>query len=133
MRRPVVAPVRRSFRLFSISTESVRHRRFRWRGAIGALVLCPAAIVTVFSRSPVAGRPWLHLGALSVGWTTFMAGAALRFWATLYVGGRKEEQLIMEGPYSICRHPLYLGSLLLGASGALFFESPALLVALLLL
>lgn len=40
-----------------------------------------------------------------------VAGAVLwRLWATLFVAGRKETELVREGPYAACRHPLYLGS-----------------------
>lgn len=69
-------------------------------------------------------------GALMV-----IAGVLGRFWAILYIGGRKNETVMTLGPYSMCRHPLYffstvavtglgllLGSLVLAALlGALTF------------
>jgi len=39
-----------------------------------------------------------------------------RLWSILYSGGRKNADLVMEGPYSITRNPLYLFSIL-GAVG----------------
>jgi protein-S-isoprenylcysteine O-methyltransferase Ste14 len=30
-----------------------------------------------------------------------------RLWCSLYISGRKSAELVMDGPYSICRHPLY--------------------------
>jgi protein-S-isoprenylcysteine O-methyltransferase Ste14 len=33
-----------------------------------------------------------------------------RFWSILYIGGHKNTTVMREGPYSICRHPLYLFS-----------------------
>lgn len=33
-----------------------------------------------------------------------------RFWAILYIGGRKNAEVMQDGPYSVCRHPLYLFS-----------------------
>jgi protein-S-isoprenylcysteine O-methyltransferase Ste14 len=33
-----------------------------------------------------------------------------RFWAILYIGGHKNQTVKQDGPYSICRHPLYLFS-----------------------
>jgi protein-S-isoprenylcysteine O-methyltransferase Ste14 len=40
-----------------------------------------------------------------------------RTWCTLYIGGRKIDQFVTEGPYSIMRNPLYFFSIL-GAAGA---------------
>jgi protein-S-isoprenylcysteine O-methyltransferase Ste14 len=38
-------------------------------------------------------------------------GAVLgRFWSILYIGGHKNQTIMRDGPYSICRHPLYLFS-----------------------
>nr|WP_223215798.1 isoprenylcysteine carboxylmethyltransferase family protein [Rhizobium herbae] len=34
-----------------------------------------------------------------------------RIWSTLYVGGRKSVTLVMDGPYSMTRNPLYFFSL----------------------
>ena len=39
-----------------------------------------------------------------------------RTWCTMYIGGRKDDQFVTEGPYSITRNPLYLFSVL-GAAG----------------
>jgi len=47
----------------------------------------------------------------------FVATAVLaRLWITLFIAGRKDEQLVREGPFAQCRHPLYLGSIV-GAIG----------------
>jgi protein-S-isoprenylcysteine O-methyltransferase Ste14 len=35
-----------------------------------------------------------------------------RFWSILYIGGHKNQTVMQDGPYSICRHPLYLFSTL---------------------
>lgn len=40
-----------------------------------------------------------------------------RTWCALYIGGRKIEQLVTSGPYSVSRNPLYFFSIL-GAIGA---------------
>ena len=114
------------------AAQSFHRRRFRWRGGAGSVILIPAAIVTLFSTPLFGESSWLYLTVRAVAWGSFLAGAGLRFWATLYVGGRKERELVTDGPYSICRHPLYVGSLLLGVSAGLFLESPLFLVALLL-
>ena len=111
--------------------QSFHRRRFRWRGAMGVVVLAPPAAISLFSRPLIAPASWLLVVVESAAWVAFLAGAAFRFWATLYVGGRKERELVTDGPYSLCRHPLYLGSLLIGVSAGLFLESPLFLAALL--
>jgi Phospholipid methyltransferase len=40
-----------------------------------------------------------------------------RTWASLYIGGRKIEQFVTEGPYSVMRNPLYFFSII-GTAGA---------------
>jgi protein-S-isoprenylcysteine O-methyltransferase Ste14 len=92
---------------------------------MGAVVLAPVAVVSLFSTPLVPGDSWWQLPIRAAAWICFLAGAA-----TLYVGGKKDDQLVTTGPYSICRNPLYLGSFLLGVSGGLFLESVPLLAAL---
>lgn len=53
---------------------------------------------------------------LAGGLTLASAAVLLRAWAILYIAGHKTERLITEGPFSLCRNPIYL-STLLGALG----------------
>lgn len=57
------------------------------------------------------------------GWVLFTLGIAIRLWATLYIGGRKAKGVIDLGPYSVCRNPLYWGTLLVMVSQVLMFKS----------
>ncbi|WP_045391128.1 isoprenylcysteine carboxylmethyltransferase family protein [Falsirhodobacter sp. alg1] len=52
----------------------------------------------------------------SAGILAIVAAVLGRFWAILYIGGRKNAVVMQDGPYSICRHPLYLFSTI-GAVG----------------
>jgi protein-S-isoprenylcysteine O-methyltransferase Ste14 len=96
---------------------------FRYRGLIGIVLLIPAGVVTIFSRPAVAAGSGLDMALSLAGWAAFFSGAALRIWATLYVGCRKRSTLVVEGPYSVCRNPLYLGTFLLSLAAGLFLES----------
>ena len=79
---------------------------------IGLGVLLPLIVLT---------RPlWAHgiirdLTRLA-GTFLIVAGVLGRFWAILYIGARKNRLVMQDGPYSMCRHPLYLSSTL-GVAG----------------
>lgn len=62
-----------------------------------------------------------------VGYAFLLAGLAVRIWCTFYIGGRKSKQLITQGPYSISRNPLYIGTCLLVIGVGLCFQNPAML------
>ncbi len=62
---------------------------------------------------------WSQAGHEAIEW----AGLALIFicingrtWCTLYIGGRKNFEIVALGPYSVCRNPLYVFSIV-GAVG----------------
>jgi protein-S-isoprenylcysteine O-methyltransferase Ste14 len=52
-----------------------------------------------------------------------------RIWCTLYIAGRKNKQLCTEGPYAVCRNPLYLFSFI-GLIGICFAAANILLALL---
>jgi protein-S-isoprenylcysteine O-methyltransferase Ste14 len=56
-------------------------------------------------------------------------GIVGRLWCTQYIAGRKTESLITEGPYSVCRNPLYFFSLIGAAGVGLCTESVMLTLA----
>jgi protein-S-isoprenylcysteine O-methyltransferase Ste14 len=53
-----------------------------------------------------------------------------RLWSTLYIGGRKNDELVTTGPFSVTRNPLYVSSTIGAVGIGLMFGS--LIVALLL-
>jgi protein-S-isoprenylcysteine O-methyltransferase Ste14 len=59
----------------------------------------------------LSGSLLFLLGAVLVG-----IGTVGRLWCSLYINNYKNAQVITQGPYSICRNPLYLFSFL-GAAG----------------
>lgn len=63
----------------------------------------------------------------------FLVGIASlgRLWCSLYIAGYKKASLITEGPYSMCRNPLYFFSLL-GALGVGFASETLLVPAIIL-
>lgn len=47
-----------------------------------------------------------------IGLALVIAAVLGRFWAILYIGGHKNRTVMQDGPYSVCRHPLYFFSTL---------------------
>jgi protein-S-isoprenylcysteine O-methyltransferase Ste14 len=51
-----------------------------------------------------------------------------RLWCSLYIRGRKSKDLCQDGPYSICRNPLYLSAFLGGMGIAMVSNRAALMI-----
>lgn len=97
---------------------------YRSRAWLSLMVMAPATILTVFSTPVIELSDTSALLLAIVGWGMFWIGAFFRWWATLYIGGRKDYKLLTsDGPYSVIRHPLYFGTVLIGASTAFFLDS----------
>jgi len=96
---------------------------FRWRGVIGL-----AAFGVVFWLA----RP--TVGSCFAGLAFVLAGLAVRFWASGYIGieGRAREigasRRVGNGPYRLLRHPLYVGNFLL-VTGMLVALRPGVVVS----
>ena len=82
------------------------------------------ALIPVIWGVPIWQQSGLALAMMRCAGTLGIFTAVLgRFWAILYIGGRKNAQVMQEGPYSICRHPLYLFSTVGAASFGLLLGS----------
>ena len=110
---------------------ALRDWAFHNRGLLAAAIIAPAVALSVFSGPRLSAGSWPALLVDSCGWLLFLAGAGVRFWATLYIGGRKRDTIVDQGPYSMCRNPLYGASLLIAVSAACFLQSVLLAGALL--
>jgi protein-S-isoprenylcysteine O-methyltransferase Ste14 len=106
-------------------TASASTPRIRLTRLIYVLVLAAAALGEGRAIEGDAG-----LLAQAAGFVLVVAAVLGRLWTTLFIAGRKEEELVRDGPYSICRHPLYLCSIIASLGIALTTRSVALLLAL---
>jgi protein-S-isoprenylcysteine O-methyltransferase Ste14 len=104
----------------------------RSRAWISILLIAPVAVAAMFSRPHLMFTGAPEYAVELVAWILFICGAVLRWWATLFIGGRKDRELITEGPYSICRNPLYLGTFCMTLSVAVFSQSVTLVAVTLL-
>lgn len=76
---------------------------------------CIVAAATVLFAKPMV-EAHAHRYVAFAGLLLVMICIAGRTWCTLYIGSRKNSQLITAGPYSMTRNPLYLFSTI-GAAG----------------
>ncbi|HUY93229.1 MAG TPA: isoprenylcysteine carboxylmethyltransferase family protein [Pirellulales bacterium] len=105
---------------------------FRFRGLVGSLLLLVFGAAVAFSAPALPDAMGRRVTFEALGWAAFVAGAAIRFWATLYIGGRKRLTVVCEGPYSLCRNPLYVGTFLIAVSAALTLRSATFALGILL-
>lgn len=59
-------------------------------------------------------QPMFEQGLRWIGWILLGMGVIGRCWCGSYISGYKNDRLIMDGPYSLCRNPLYFFSFLAG-------------------
>lgn len=79
------------------------------RHLFGALIVL-AFCLLLFSQSVFAPGTVVHEALEMGGVLLIVLGIVGRLWSTLYIGGRKTETIVADGPYSITRNPLYLFS-----------------------
>lgn len=91
-----------------------RVQNCRRQVVIAAIFAFAAAFLVIAPREP--GGATLHNLAELGGFMAIIGAIMARLWCTLYIGDRKSAQLVMDGPYSLCRNPLYTASIL-GAVG----------------
>lgn len=65
------------------------------------------------------------------GFTLLIIATLGRIWSTLFICGRKDTRLVDDGPFSLCRNPLYLFSFI-GAIGFMLAAQNLLLSALII-
>ena len=91
------------------------------------LLFFPCLIAVAFSRPVLQLNLFWNFSANGIGWVFFVLYVTLRLWSTLYIGGWKDERLQTQGPYSVTRNPLYLGSFCLASAISFFLKSLTLL------
>lgn len=87
------------------------------------LAFVPVVFLAVFTRPSWSLESTTAFVMELGGYLFLLAGLVIRIWCTFYIGNRKSKELITEGPYSICRNPLYIGSFLLAIGVGFCFEN----------
>lgn len=108
-------------------TDSASTPRLRTTFAIYIALVAASAVIG--PRDVPA--PWYYLtGAL--GFICVTLACLGRIWASVFIAGHKDVELVTTGPYARCRHPLYASSIL-GAVGLALTTRSLLLGALVVL
>lgn len=68
-------------------------------------------LVIIFGRPQLSEKHFLHELTETVGLAFVSAEIFGRLWCILYIGAKKNRELVVLGPYSITRNPLYFFSL----------------------
>jgi len=88
--------------------------RGRMRFMRFAAIAMLAALPFIQSHWPVGGA--FNEGLESAGLVLLVVCIAGRVWCSAYIGGRKNYELVIVGPFSVVRNPLYVFSLI-GVTG----------------
>lgn len=81
-----------------------------WRKPVSRVFALSLVMLLLFTTSP--STPFGVLITEIVGILLVIAAAIGRIWCALYIAGRKNSELCRDGPYSLCRNPLYVFSFL---------------------
>jgi protein-S-isoprenylcysteine O-methyltransferase Ste14 len=87
------------------------------RKAVLLAAVMASIVLLVFGESYWPGSGTTHEAIESAGVLLIVVCIAGRTWSSIYIAGRKVQTLVMDGPYSIARNPLYVFSII-GAAGA---------------
>jgi protein-S-isoprenylcysteine O-methyltransferase Ste14 len=77
---------------------------------------CALALAAAFTGRPQALSPLSNLAIECITIVLVLTACLGRIWCSTFIAGQKSTTLITTGPYSLCRHPLYVFSIL-GALG----------------
>lgn len=92
-------------------TRKEEHRiRITWGCALLVLLVLMVS-ESRWERIPILEESLFLIGCLLTG-----LGAMGRAWCSIFIAGRKDGVLVTQGPYAMCRNPLYFFSML-GAFG----------------
>ena len=87
----------------------------RIRKLVMGLGILAVVAVAVLTQS-LGGETDFHEGLEAFGLALIAICIVGRAWCSLYIGGRKKDEIVNRGPYSVSRNPLYVFSFI-GAFG----------------
>ena len=99
--------------LAALPSENILKRR---RMLFSRILMWPLFLLLLFTSSRWEGDPAVEAALFLSGCLLVAIASIGRLWCSLYICGYKTMSLVTEGPYSLCRNPLYFFSAI-GATG----------------
>ncbi len=92
------------------TADHIELSRFQRRRRLNIFIaiICLSAMLLVTHHAWADWR--VSFTIRSFGIVLITIGIVGRMWSTLYIGGRKSNEVVTEGPYSVTRNPLYFFS-----------------------
>ncbi|WP_437190650.1 methyltransferase family protein [Planctomicrobium sp. SH527] len=86
---------------------------YRMRLPLTSFCLILGFSIALCSRPRITINGFLEQFIDAAGYLLIIAGIGIRLWSISTIASRKSVQLVTNGPYSLCRNPLYIGTLLI--------------------
>lgn len=113
----------------AISTPRARGRKINKRLLIPKLFFLPAIVFAMVSQPVYIEDGFWDTTWEVVSFLVLLVASFGRVWCSAYISGRKNSELVTEGPYSISRNPLYFFSFLGFLGAGLAFEKLSVAIA----
>lgn len=107
---------------YAITNFPVARNRVNKRLFIPKLLFLPAILLALVSQHVYAEDGFWDTTWEVVSFLILMVAAIGRVWTAAYISGRKTHELVVDGPYSLTRNPLYFFSFLAYLGAGLAFE-----------
>ena len=101
---------------------AVGRNKINKRLFIPKLLFVPAIAFALVSQHSYAENGFWDTTLEVLAFLTLMVAALGRVWTSAYISGKKNHELVVDGPYSLTRNPLYFFSLLGYLGAGLAFE-----------
>jgi protein-S-isoprenylcysteine O-methyltransferase Ste14 len=107
---------------YAVTKFPVARGRINKRLFIPKLLFLPAILLAIVSQHVYVEYGFWDTTFQVVSFLILMIAALGRVWTSAYISGRKTHELVVDGPYSLTRNPLYFFSLLAYLGAGLAFE-----------
>jgi protein-S-isoprenylcysteine O-methyltransferase Ste14 len=107
---------------YAASTSTVPRSKVTKRLFIPKLLILPALAFALVSKHIYVEDGFWDTTWEVVSFLVLLVAAVGRLWTSAYISGRKDHELVVDGPYSITRNPLYFFSFLAYVGAGLAFE-----------